>query len=65
MSWARHPSPAHEKGGLKGSAWEKAIVDMAASGDVRFLHILRDHIEAGAIRSARAHAVLSPEAANA
>lgn len=57
-SWAESPSPAHEKGGFKGSAWESAIVRLAASGEDRFIAILRGHIKAGVIRSERARAVL-------
>lgn len=58
LAWARSPSPAHEKSGFKASAWEKAIVDLAASGDHRFIEILREHIDAGAISSERAKAVI-------
>ena len=58
LAWARSPSPAHEKSGFKASAWEKSIVDLAASGDHRFIEILREHIDAGVISSERAKAVI-------
>ena len=58
LAWARSPSSAHEKSGFKASAWEKSIVDLAASGDPRFIEILREHIDAGVISSERAKAVI-------
>jgi hypothetical protein len=59
LDWASEPSPAHEKSGFSGSAWESAIVGLAESGDARFVDILRKHVAAGVIRSERALAVLS------
>jgi hypothetical protein len=59
LDWAAEPSPAHEKSGFSGSAWESAIAGLAESGDVRFIDILRKHVAAGVIRSERALAVLS------
>lgn len=59
LAWASSPSPAHEKGGFKGSAWESAIVRLAAAGEERFITILRQHIKAGVIRSSRALAALN------
>lgn len=53
--WAKTPPTT----GASASAWEKAIADLAASGDGRFVKILGDHIEAGVIRSDRAKAVLA------
>lgn len=58
LMWARSPSPAHEKNGFQSSAWEKAIVDLASAGDSRFVEILREHIDAGVIRSERAKTVI-------
>ena len=65
LAWARSPSPAHEKSGFKASAWEKAIVDLAAAGDARFIGILGDHIKSGVISSDRAKAVIYGGEANA
>lgn len=62
LHWATESSPAHEKSGFKGSAWEAAIVQLAEAGDARFIEILRKHVAAGVIRSERAIAVLhAPE----
>lgn len=66
LHWATEPSPAHEKSGFKGSAWESAIVQLAEAGDARFIDILRKHVAAGVIRSERALAALNatePDAA--
>lgn len=64
--WATEPSPAHEKSGFKGSAWESAVVQLAEAGDARFIDILRKHVASGVIRSERALAALNapePDAA--
>ena len=53
-AWAK-TAPAR---GAAGSAWESAILGLAESGDARFITILREHIQAGVIRSERARAVL-------
>lgn len=66
LHWATEPSPAHEKSGFKGSAWESAIVQLAEASDARFIDILRKHVAAGVIRSERALAALNapePDAA--
>lgn len=63
--WAKMPSPEHEKSGFKGSHWEAAIIELAEAGDARFVAILRDHIQAGVIRSERAHAALQTGGADA
>ena len=63
LHWA---TPAHEKSGFKGSAWESAIVQLAEASDARFIDILRKHVAAGVIRSERALAALNapePDAA--
>ena len=65
LAWARSPSPAHEKNGFKSSAWEKAVIDLAAAGDARFIGILGDHIKSGVISSDRAKAVIYGGEANA
>lgn len=51
-AWAKTP-PAM---GASGSAWERAIVDLAEAGDARFVAILGGHVAAGVIRSDRAKA---------
>ena len=62
LDWAAEPSPAHEKSGFNGSAWEAAIVQLAEAGDARFIDILRKHVASRVIRSERAIAVLhAPE----
>lgn len=62
LDWAAEPSPAHEKSGFTGSAWENAIVQLAGAGDARFIDILRKHVASRVIRSERAIAVLhAPE----
>jgi hypothetical protein len=66
LDWAAEPSPAHEKSGFSGSAWESAIVGLAESGDARFIDVLRKHVASSAIRSERATAALNtpePDAA--
>ena len=66
MHWAAEPSPAHEKSGFRGSAWEAAIVQLAEAGDARFIDILRKHVASRVIRSERALATLNtpePDAA--
>jgi hypothetical protein len=66
LAWAAEPSPAHEKSGFSGSAWESAIVGLAESGDARFIDVLRKHVASSAIRSERATAALNtpePDAA--
>ena len=65
MHWASEPSPAHEKSGFSGSAWESAIVGLAESGDVRFVDILRKHVASRVIRSERALAALNTPEPNA
>lgn len=65
LHWATEPSPAHEKSGLKGSAWESAIVQLAEAGDARFIDILRKHIASGVIRSDRAKTVFNAYAPDA
>ena len=42
LDWAAEPSPAHEKSGFTGSAWENAIVQLAGAGDARFIGIERE-----------------------
>lgn len=59
LDWAKNASPAHERSGFKGSAWEDAIVGLVAAGDSRFFEILRNHIQSGVIRSERATKVLN------
>ena len=63
--WAEIPSPEHEKSGFKNSHWEAAIVGLAESGGARFITILRDHIQAGVIRSDRAKSAALTEPADA
>lgn len=60
-AWAK-AAPAH---GAAGSAWEAAIVGLAESGDAWFITILRDHIQAGVIRSDRAKSAALTEPADA
>lgn len=54
LGWARTP-PAY---GARGSAWERMIIDLAETGDVRVIDILRRHVASGVIRCERARAVL-------
>ena len=54
MAWAKKPPAQRFR-----EHWEKAIVDLVASGDERFRPILSRHIESGVIRSERAIAVLN------
>lgn len=54
-AWADEP-PAR---GAAGTAWEKAVIELAEAGDTRFVEKLRKHVKAGVIRSERALAVLS------
>ena len=60
-AWAEEP-PA---GGAGGTAWEKAVIELAEAGDARFINILRRHVERGAIRSERATAALGATEADA
>lgn len=53
-SWARIP-PAS---GARGTLWERRIIELAESGEPRFLQILAEHVEKGVIVSARAAAAL-------
>lgn len=61
VAWAKTPPP----GGARGSRWETFIIELAESGEPRFLKILRDHVEAGVIRSTRAQAALNLTSADA
>lgn len=54
-AWARMP-PA---GGARGTPWEKAVIELAESGDVRFIEILAEHVDRGVIVSARASAAVT------
>lgn len=61
-AWAKTP-PA---GGARGSRWEQNLLELAEAGELRFIAILRDHVERGVIVSARASAALNatePDAA--
>ena len=60
-AWAEEP-PA---GGASGTAWEKAVIELAERGDARFVEILRRHVERGVIRSERARAAITPAAVDA
>ena len=60
-AWAKTP-PA---GGARGSRWEQNLLELAESGDARFIEILRGHIQAGVIRSERAKAAALTEPADA
>ena len=60
-AWADEPPPR----GAAGTLWEKHIIELAEAGDPRFVAILRDHIQAGVIRSERAHAALQTGGADA
>lgn len=52
ISWAQGEPPR-----IRGP-WESAICELAASGDPRFVRILREHVESGVIRSERANAII-------
>lgn len=54
-AWAKIPPP----GGARGSLWERRIIELAESGDQRFLQILAEHVERGVIRCERAQTVLA------
>jgi len=58
VAWAKTP-PAR---GARGSLWESRIIELAESGDQRFLQILAEHVERGVIVSARAAAVIHGQA---
>lgn len=60
-SWAR-TAPAN---GACGSLWQRRVIELAESGDPRFLQILADHVERGVIVSARASAALNAAASDA
>lgn len=53
LGWARKPPASGYR-----QHWEKAICDLAASGDERFLPILESHVQSGVIRSERAMAII-------
>lgn len=53
-AWARTPPT----GGARGTAWEKQIIELAETGEPRFVAILAQHVESGVIRSPRARAAL-------
>lgn len=53
-AWADEPPPR----GAAGTAWEKAVIELAEAGDTRFIEKLRKHVAAGVIRCERARAVL-------
>lgn len=55
LAWAKSP-PAS---GVRGSLWERQIIDLAEAGDVRVLEILVGHVERGVIRCERAQTVLA------
>lgn len=61
LAWAKTPPP----GGARGSRWEQTIVELAESGDPRFLRLLAEHVESGVIRSDRALAALKLAEADA
>ncbi|ENO80950.1 hypothetical protein B447_10803 [Thauera sp. 27] len=54
VAWAKTP-PAR---GARGSLWESRIIELAESGDQRFLQILAEHVALGVIRSERARQAL-------
>ena len=54
-AWAKTP-PA---GCARGTPWEKAVIELAESGDVRFIEILAEHVDRGVIVSARASAAVT------
>lgn len=54
-AWAMTPPPS----GAKGSRWEACIIELAESGDPRFVRILHGHVKTGVIRSDRALAALN------
>lgn len=53
LAWAKTPPAV-----VKGSVWERRVIDLAAEGDPRFIRLLGDHIDAGVIRAQRALDVL-------
>ncbi len=53
-AWACTP-PAGE---ARGTQWEKLVIELAESGDQRFLQILAEHVALGVIRSERARRAL-------
>lgn len=61
LAWAKIPPPC----GARGSLWERRIIELAESGDPRFLQILAEHVESGVIVSARAAAALNAMQADA
>lgn len=60
-AWADEPPAC----GAGGTAWEKAVIELAEKGDSRFVEVLRRHVERGVIRSGRALAVLSASKSDA
>ena len=61
-AWADEPPPR----GAAGTAWEKAVIELAEAGDTRFIEKLRKHVASGVIRPERALAALNtpePDAA--
>lgn len=56
VAWAKTPPVT-----VKGSAWEKAIIELAERGEGVFLKLLREHVESGVIKSERACAVLNAD----
>lgn len=57
-AWAEEPPT----GGASGTAWEKAVIELAERGDAHFVEVLRRHVERGVIRSERATAALGAPA---
>lgn len=53
-AWAKIPPPS----GARGTQWEKLVIELAESGDQRFLQILAEHVALGVIRSERARRAL-------
>lgn len=55
LAWAKTPPDR----GARGSLWERRIIELAESGDPRFVRILHGHVKTGVIRSDRALAALN------